>query len=167
MLDTLRDDDGAVTGLVVDRGDAAPVRFGARRAVIFCSGGFTHNPELARSFLKGHIWGGCAAPGSTGDFIAIAQRAGAQLGNMGNAWWGQIPVELALKTPSVPADIWQTPGDSMIQVNRHGRRFVNEKIQYNERTQAHFVWDPVRAEFPNLIGFMIWDARTARPSCER
>jgi predicted oxidoreductase len=50
----------------------------------------------------------------------------------------------------------------MIQVNRHGRRFVNEKIQYNERTQAHFVWDPVRAEFPNLIGFMIWDARTAR-----
>ncbi|MGH8517647.1 MAG: FAD-binding protein, partial [Panacagrimonas sp.] len=106
--------------------------------------------------------GGCAAPGSTGDFVHIATRAGAVLGNMNNAWWGQIPVEVALKTRSVPVDVWSTPGDSMIQVNRYGRRFVNEKIQYNERTQSHFTWDPVRGEYPNLFGFMIWDARTAK-----
>jgi 3-oxosteroid 1-dehydrogenase len=162
VLDVIRDASGTITGLQVDRGDAAPVAFKARRAVIFASGGFTHNPELARSHLKGHIWGGCAAPGSTGDFIAIAQRAGAVLGNMSNAWWGQVPVEVALKTRSVPVDVWSTPGDSMIQVNRHGRRFVNEKIQYNERTQAHFTWDPVKGEYPNLLGFMIWDARTAK-----
>lgn len=162
VQDLIRDASGRVIGLKVDRGDAAPVAFRARRAVVFASGGFTHHPELARSFLKGHIWGGCAAPGSTGDFIGIAQRAGAVLGNMGNAWWGQVPVEVALKTRSVPVDVWSTPGDSMIQVNRHGRRFVNEKIQYNERTQAHFTWDPVRGEYPNLLGFMIWDARTAK-----
>ena len=162
VLDVIRDGAGAISGLMVDRGDAAPVAFKARRAVVFASGGFTHNPELARTHLKGHIWGGCAAPGSTGDFIAIAQRAGAVLGNMSNAWWGQIPVEVALKTRSVPVDVWSTPGDSMIQVNRHGRRFVNEKIQYNERTQAHFTWDPVKGEYPNQLGFMIWDARTAK-----
>lgn len=162
VLDVTRDAGGTISGLRVDRGDAAPVAFKARRAVVFASGGFTHNPELARSHLKGHIWGGCAAPGSTGDFIGIAQRAGAVLGNMSNAWWGQVPVEVALKTRSVPVDVWSTPGDSMIQVNRHGRRFVNEKIQYNERTQAHFIWDPVKGEYPNLLGFMIWDARTAK-----
>lgn len=162
VLDLIRDANGAVIGLTVDRGDAHPARFRARKGVIFASGGFTHAPELARTHLKGHIWGGCAAPGSTGDFVGIAQRAGAQLGNMGNAWWGQIPVEVALKTRSVPVDVWSSPGDSMIQVNRYGRRFVNEKIQYNERTQAHFVWDPVRAEYPNLLSFMIWDARTAQ-----
>jgi 3-oxosteroid 1-dehydrogenase len=162
VLDLIRDASGAVIGLTVDRGDDAPVRFRALKGVIFASGGFTHAPELARTHLKGHIWGGCAAPGSTGDFVGIAQRAGAQLGNMSNAWWGQIPVEVALKTRSVPVDVWSSPGDSMIQVNRYGRRFVNEKIQYNERTQAHFVWDPVRAEYPNLLSFMIWDARTAQ-----
>ncbi|MGQ0699614.1 MAG: FAD-dependent oxidoreductase [Panacagrimonas sp.] len=162
VLDVIRNSEGDVCGLSVDRGDAEPVNFRARKAVVFCTGGFTHNPEMARAHLKGHIWGGCAAPGSTGDFIPIAQRVGAVLGNMSNAWWGQIPVEVALKTRSVPVDVWSTPGDSMIQVNRYGRRFVNEKIQYNERTQAHFVWDPVRGEYPNLMGFMIWDARTAK-----
>jgi succinate dehydrogenase/fumarate reductase flavoprotein subunit len=162
VLDLIRNEEGVVVGLSVDRGDEAPANFRARKAVVFCSGGFTHNVELVRSHLKGHIWGGCAAPGSTGDFVGIAQRAGAALGNMSNAWWGQIPVEVALKTRSVPVDVWSTPGDSMIQVNRYGRRFVNEKIQYNERTQAHFVWDPVKGEYPNLLGFMIWDARTAQ-----
>ena len=162
VLDVIRNADGAVVGLSVDRGDDAPVRFRARKGVIFCTGGFTHDPVLAREHLRGHIWGGCAAPGSTGDFINIATRAGAVLGNMGHAWWGQVPVEVALKTRSVPVDVWSTPGDSMIQVNRYGRRFVNEKIQYNERTQTHFTWDPVRAEYPNLFGFMIWDARTAQ-----
>lgn len=162
VLDLVRAADGRVTGLSVDRGDASPVALRARRAVIFCSGGFTHDPALAATHLRGRIWGGCAAPGSTGDFVRIAQRAGAALGNMSHAWWGQIPVEVALKTRSVPVDVWSTPGDSMIQVNRYGRRFVNEKIQYNERTQAHFVWDAVRAEYPNQLGFMIWDARTAR-----
>jgi 3-oxosteroid 1-dehydrogenase len=162
VLDVVRNAAGEVVGLSVDRGDDAPVNVRARKAVVFATGGFTHDPVLAREHLRGHIWGGCAAPGSTGDFVHIATRAGAVLGNMSNAWWGQIPVEVALKTRSVPVDVWSTPGDSMIQVNRYGRRFVNEKIQYNERTQAHFTWDPVRGEYPNLLGFMIWDARTAQ-----
>ena len=161
VLDLVRNAKNEIVGLIVDRGDDAPVHFRARKAVVFATGGFSHNPRMAGDFLKGHIWGSCAAPGSTGDFVGIAQRAGATLGNMSNAWWGQVVLEMALKTRSVPADIWSTPGDSMIQVNRYGRRFVNEKIQYNERTQAHFVWDPVKGEYPNLLGFMIWDARTA------
>ena len=78
VLDLLRDDSDRIIGVSVDRGDAEPINVGAAKAVIFCTGGFTHNPKLAREFLKGHIWGGCAAPGSTGDFIPIAQRAGAR-----------------------------------------------------------------------------------------
>lgn len=162
VLDVVRNVAGEVIGLLVDRGDDAPANFLARKGVVFATGGFTHDPVLAREHLRGHIWGGCAAPGSTGDFIPIAMRAGAVLGNMSHAWWGQVPVEVALKTRSVPVDVWSTPGDSMVQVNRYGRRFVNEKIQYNERTQAHFTWDPVRGEYPNLFGFMIWDQRTAQ-----
>ncbi len=162
VLGLTRNSSGVINGVVVDTGGDKPINVHARKAVIFCSGGFAHNPELAANFLRGHIWGACAAPGSTGDFVPIAMGAGAALGNMNNAWWGQVPVEVALKTRSVAADIWSTPGDSMMQVNRYGRRFANEKIQYNERTQVHFTWDPVRCEYPNLLSFMIWDARTAK-----
>ena len=74
---------------------------------------------------------------------------------------GQAPLEMALKSRSTPAGVWCTPGDSMIQVDRFGRRVMNEKSQYNERTQVHFEWDPVRGEYKNLVLFMIYDQRTA------
>ncbi|MGH8516317.1 MAG: FAD-dependent oxidoreductase, partial [Panacagrimonas sp.] len=63
VLDLIRNADGAVIGLSVDRGDDAPVHFRARKGVVFATGGFTHDPVLAREHLRGHIWGGCAAPG--------------------------------------------------------------------------------------------------------
>lgn len=153
---------GEVNGVVVDSGEAAPIRIRAKRAVLFASGGFTHNVAMADSFLRGRIWGGCAAPGSTGDFVGIAAGLGAPLANMNNAWWAQVPVEVAIKTRSVPFNVWCPPGDSMIQVNRYGERFGNEKIAYNERTQLHFAWDPLKLEYPNRLGFMIWDTRTAQ-----
>lgn len=157
----LLDADGGVSGVEVECEDGI-VRLRARKGVIFCSGGFTHNAELCERFLRGHVWGGGAAPGSSGDFIGIATAAGAALGNMSNAWWGQVPVEVALQTRSVPANVWVVPGDSAIQVNRFGLRFANEKALYNERTQAHFGWDAGRDEYPNLLGLMLWDARNAR-----
>ncbi|WP_185015578.1 FAD-dependent oxidoreductase [Salinisphaera orenii] len=156
----VKNDGGRVAGLVVEDPDAGLVKFQARKGVVFASGGFTHNKAMADCFLRGRVWGGCAMPGSTGDFVPIAAGVGAMFGNMNNAWWCQIPVELAVRRRSVPYNVWVPPGDSMLQVNRYGRRFVNEKIAYNERTQVHFYWDPVRLEYPNLLGIMIWDGRS-------
>jgi hypothetical protein len=34
---------------------------------------------------------------------------------------------------------------------------TNEKLQYNEQTLAHWHWDAQRAEYGNLLLFMIWD----------
>ncbi|TBR10801.1 MAG: FAD-binding protein [Rugosibacter sp.] len=103
------------------------LRVRARRSVVVGSGGFTHNVSLCNNFLRGPIFGGCAAPGSTGDFVNIGQAAGAALGNMNQAWWAQQIVEMALKSRSTPTGIWTTPGNSVIQVNRYGQRIVNEK----------------------------------------
>lgn len=155
------DSEGAVIGLVATGRDDAPVRIRARNGVILASGGFTHDVELRRKFLKGPVFGGCAVPTNQGDGVRIAAGAGAQLGNMQNAWWAQLPLEQALENASVPTGIWCTPGDSMIQVNGRGSRFMNEKFVYNERTQAHFEWDPVTARYPNLLSFMIYDQRSA------
>lgn len=157
----VQDEKGAVLGLIVENKDGSTRRIRAHKGVIFASGGFTHNPELRRNFLKGPVFGGCAVLSNEGDFVEMGTAAGARLGNMANAWWAQLPLEQALENPSVPTGIWCTPGDSMIQVNRRGMRFFNEKFVYNERTKVHFQWDPVSASYPNLLSFMIYDQRTA------
>ncbi len=50
-----------VVGLRVRKGkETLAIR--ARRGVIFGSGGFTHNVEYRRTFLRGPVFGGCAVP---------------------------------------------------------------------------------------------------------
>jgi hypothetical protein len=63
--------------------------------------------------------------------------------------------------PQTIRDVYEPFGDSMVIVDRRGRRVVNEKTPYNERSQVHFDWDPVRREYPNLLLFMIWDEAVA------
>ena len=174
VVAVVKNDAGAVVGVEVAVEDAVyadpaatpnagPARLAIRaaKAVVFGSGGFTHNPEMRVNYLRGPIFGGCAVPTNEGDFVNIGIAAGAELANMANAFWAEVPLEQALNFSSTPSDVFLVPGDSMIMVNKHGHRVVNEKIQYNERTQAHFVWDPVRGEFANILLIMIYDQRTA------
>ena len=150
-----------LVGLEAQKLGGASVRVRARRGVVFASGGFTHDAELVRSFQPGPVFGGCAVPTNEGDFVRIGESLGAKLGNMPSAWRAQIVLEQALQFSSTPDDVFMPPGDSMILVNRFGRRVVDEKSNYNERTRAHYVWDPVRHEWANLLLFMIYDQRTA------
>jgi len=157
--DVVRADDGAVVGVEVHR-RAGTMLVRARRGVVFASGGFAHNAAMAADYLRGPIFGGCAAGTNTGDLVRIAASVGAALGNMSNAWWSQVVVETARHGPTIK-DVWLPFGDSMIQVNRHGRRAVNEKMVYNERSQVHFLWSAHGREYPNLLMFMIYDEAVA------
>jgi 3-oxosteroid 1-dehydrogenase len=148
-----------VIGVETTTADNQTLSVRARRGVIFGSGGFTMNPDLCRTYLRGPIFGGCAAPTNQGDFVLIAQAVGAQLGNMANAFWGPCVVEQALVSRSVPSAIFSLPGDSLIQVNCEGKRVADEKRYYNDRTQVHFYYDPHRGRYPNLIQILIYDQR--------
>ncbi len=151
-----------VIGLEATTGeDQPPVAIRARRAVVFGSGGFTHDRELRLELQRGPVYGGCAAPTNTGDFLRIAGAVGAKLGNLKSAWRQQVVLDLVVKSSDVSATVWQPPGDGMILVSKHGRRVVNEKRCYNDRTEVHFDYDPSREEWRNLVLFMIWDERTA------
>ena len=68
----------------------------ASHAVIFGSGGFTHNADLRRSYLHGPVFGGCAAIANEGDFVPIAQAVGADMCNMAESWNVLIQLERAL-----------------------------------------------------------------------
>ncbi len=151
---------GEVIGLAANSPEG-PVFLRANKGVVFGSGGYTHDSQLVVNFQPGPIFGGCAVPTNQGDFIRIGIEAGAMLGNMVNAWRAQLVLESALESASVPRDIWQPPGDSMILVNKFGRRVVDEKRNYHERTRVHFVWDSLESEYTNKLLFMIYDRRTA------
>jgi len=157
----LRNDKEEVVGLEVLVNGQEVLNYRARKAVIFGSGGYTHNPELMLHFQRGPHFGGCAAPTNTGDFIKMACAIGAKFGNTAGAFRAEIVVEQALTDPDGVHNIFYVPGDSVIEVNRFGRRIMDEKRNYNDRTMTHFVWDPQRAEWTNMLVFMIFDQRTA------
>ena len=157
----LANEEGQVVGLETQRTDGSSRRLRARRGVIFGSGGYTHNAEMMLHYQPGPLYGGCAVPTNQGDFITMAGALGAKMGHMQSAWYAEIVLEQALQFSSTPDDVFMPPGDSMILVNRLGKRVVNEKANYNERTQAHFYWDPVSHDWPNRFLFMVYDQRTA------
>jgi succinate dehydrogenase/fumarate reductase flavoprotein subunit len=136
----------------------------ARKAVIFATGGFTHDPELRKNFLNMPVYGGCAALTNEGDFVRISSTLGVQLRNMNHAWMCPISLEKAVARDGSMSGMFSNAGDSMIMVNKYGRRIANEKLQYNELAQKFFEWDGQKAEYPNLVMISIWDQRSQENS---
>jgi len=156
----VRNDAGRVIGLEADS-NGKTVRIRARKGVVFGTGGFAHNLNAIANYQRNSLYGSCALPGATGDFIDIAGAIGARLGQLAGAWRCQVVLEEALQSRALAAGVFFPPGDSVLQVNRYGVRAVNETRNYNDRGEIHGTFDPTRAEYPNQLLFMIYDQRTA------
>jgi 3-oxosteroid 1-dehydrogenase len=153
------DDELAVVGVRVEDPDGRCTTVRARRAVVFASGGFTHNEAARRAFLPGPIIGGCAARTNEGDFLPIAQALGTELANMAWPWMAPLPLEEHLEGRPELMSTFLVAGDSSLIVNKYGNRVANEKAPYNELATAFLQWDPFRAEYPNRLLFLLWDSR--------
>ncbi len=151
---------GAVVGVEATTADGRTHRIAARKAVVFATGGFTHDADLRRNFLHAPVYGGCAAATNEGDFLAIAGPVGAQLRNMNYAWMCPVPLEKAVARDPSMSGMFSVAGDSTVFVDRTGRRVVNEKLQYNELAQRFFTYDGERGEYPYLVLVQVWDQRT-------
>lgn len=160
VTDVVLDDDGAVIGVEVATPGGAR-RIAARAGVIFASGGFTHNPDYRIQFLNGPFMGGCAAPTNTGDFLRIGMSLGVELGDLSEAWTVAINTERMEREPDTFMSSFYVLGDGMIEVNRTGRRVVNEKAPYNEHGRVMSTWDPVELRYPNMPLIAIWDQQVA------
>ncbi len=157
----LRNAQGEVIGLTVLKEGKNTLNFRARKAVIFGSGGYTHNTEFMLHFQRGPHFGGCSAPTNKGDFIRMGGEIGAKLGNMAGAWRAQLILENAIKYPDGVHNVFYIGGDSVLEVNKYGLRVMDEKRNYSDRAMTHFVWNPQYAEWTNMLLFMIFDQRTA------
>ncbi|WP_166361985.1 FAD-dependent oxidoreductase [Pseudomonas akapageensis] len=159
VMKVILNDKGEAIGVEVETEEGARLRVKARKAVIFATGGFTHDPELRRNFLNAPVYGGCAALTNEGDFVRISSELGVQLRNMNYAWSCPILLEKALAKDGSMSGIFTMTGDSMLMVNKYGKRVVNEKTVYNDLVPTFFQWDGNKSEYPNLVMFSIWDQR--------
>ncbi len=160
----IQDASGRVVGVEADNAKGKTQKFKARKAVIFTTGGFTHDPELRKAHLTAPVLGGCAALTNEGDFVHIAQTLSADFRNMHYAWMCPIVLEKALKKDPTLIGTFSPSGNSMIYVDKAGKRVTNEKLSYNESARAFFNWDPAKAEYPNLVLIAIWDQRSQENS---
>lgn len=132
----------------------------ARRGVILGTGGFEWDPALAQAFLRGPMHGAVSPPNNTGDGLRMAMAHGADLANMGEAWWVpivQIPGDTIEGKPRSRSVRLERTRPRSIIVNSAGQRFVNEACDYNSMAGAFHYLDP-RGGYVNDRGWMVFDS---------
>jgi len=161
------------TDLIVENGRVTGVRMVvngtehsvyARNGVILATGGFEWNNELVNEFLRGPMTAPTSVPTNTGDGLLMAMRAGARLGNMGQAWWVpavKIPGDVAFGAERSNLVNRERTLPGSIMVNKYGRRFTNEATNYNALGGAFHQMDPMSFGYTNLPAWLIFDGRNA------
>lgn len=158
-VELIADADGGIAGVRVDCGGTSR-RVRARRGVILANGGFEWDVSLVEAFLRGPMRGAVSPPNNTGDALRMAMAHGADLANMGEAWWVpivRIPGDtIAGEQRSRSVRLERTRPRSII-VNRAGRRFVNEACDYNSMAGAFHYLEP-RGGYVNDPAWIVFDA---------
>jgi succinate dehydrogenase/fumarate reductase flavoprotein subunit len=153
------------TELIAGAGTICGVRFeggfsvGARRGVILAAGGFEWDEALVGAFLRGPMHGAVSPPHNTGDGLRMAMAHGADLANMGEAWWVpiiRIPGDTIDGKPRSRSVRLERTRPRSIIVNRAGKRFVNEAGEYNSMSGAFQYLDP-RHGYVNDPAWIVFD----------
>lgn len=150
---------GRVVGVRVQTTDGE-IAVRARRGVVLATGGFEWDPGLVQAFLRGPMNGAVSPPNNTGDGLRMAMAHGADLANMGEAWWVpviQIPGDTIDGHPRSRSVRLERTRPRSIIVNRVGRRFVNEACDYNSMAGAFHYLDP-RDGYVNDPAWIVFDA---------
>ncbi len=154
-------DDGQVAGLRAER-DGHDYFIGTKAVILAC-GGFEWNRRLLQQFFPGPIGSTCSPPHcNEGDGLIMAMDVGADLANMSEGWFSPgntIPGQEYEGEPMWVHAFGERGLPHSIMVNRHGRRFCDESVNYNDIGQAFRVFDPHNYEYPNSPAFLIVDSQ--------
>ena len=124
----------AVVGLKAEQ-DGQPYSISAKGGVVLACGGFEWNEKLREEHLPVSVAGSCSPAENEGDGLAMALEAGAEIGNMDQAWiypGGTVPSE---EHEGRPVSRWIMAERTLphtILVNKAGRRFANESQNYHD-----------------------------------
>ena len=132
----------------------------ARRGVILATGGFEWDASLVGAFLRGPMHGAVSPPNNTGDGLRMAMAHGADLANMGEAWWVpivQIPGDTIDGQAAQPKRATRAHPAAEHHRQPGGRRFVNEAGEYNSMAGAFHYLDP-RGGYVNDPAWIVFDS---------
>ena len=119
----IKNKDGRVVGVKATM-DGSEYTFNAKGGVVLATGGFGANPEMVKKYNPkiDERFKTTDAPGTTGEALYMAERAGAQLVNMGYIQTYPIcdPLSGAIEL------IADARFDGAIMLNQEGKRFVEE-----------------------------------------
>jgi len=152
-------EDGRITGVRITLGDM-DIRVRARRGVILATGGFEWDDELVDAFLRGPMHGPVSPPNNTGDGLRMAMAHGAELANMGEAWWVpivQIPGDTFEGKPRSRSVRLERTRPRSIIVNQAGKRFLNEAGEYNSMAGPFHHLDP-KLGYLNDPAWIVFDS---------
>ena len=141
--------------------DGRDIAVRARRGVILGTGGFEWDPQLVEAYLRGPMRGAVSPPNNTGDGLRMAMAHGADLANMGEAWWVpivQIPGDTLGGQPRSRSVRLERTRPRSIIVNRAGKRFLNEAGEYNSMAGPFHHLDP-RSGYLNDPAWIVFDAQ--------
>ena len=148
---------GEVIGVIADS-EGKEIAIKARRGVIIGTGGFEHNREMVRHFLRAPIHAVNTVTTSTGDGLLMLMALGADLRNM-NECWG-LPFFKPVPDAYSGIGDWQIyrgkPG--AVIVNKHGERIMNESGNYDTSEKAFHVYDTGLFEWRNVPSFCLFDS---------
>jgi len=155
-----RDDKGRVVAVRLSSA-TGNARVLAKKGVVLASGGFNRDPVLRADKLPGISAEWCpAAPGHTGEALALARGLGAVEGQgaQSPAFWA--PVSLRKRTDGstavFPHFVMDRAKPGMITVNQAGERFVNESTSY------HLFALGMQAAQQAVPAYLIADAKALR-----
>jgi 3-oxosteroid 1-dehydrogenase len=152
-------DASGIAGVRLDTAEKS-IRVRAHRGVVLACGGFEWDGSLVGAFLRGPMHGAVSPPHNTGDALRMAMAHGADLANMGEAWWVpivRIPGDTIDGKPRSRSVRLERTRPRSIIVNRAGRRFVNEAGEYNSMAGAFHYLDP-RGGYVNDQAWIVFDA---------
>ncbi|QEN17105.1 FAD-dependent oxidoreductase [Mycobacterium sp. ELW1] len=147
-----------ITGVRIALGDKE-IRVRAEKAVILGTGGFEWDQRLVEAYLRGPLRGPVSPPNNTGDGLRMAMAHGADLANMGEAWWVpviQIPGDTLGGRPRSRSVRLERTRPRSIIVNRFGKRFLNEAGEYNSMSGPFHQLDP-RLGYVNDPAWIVFD----------
>ncbi len=156
----ITEDDHVVGVYIEQNGDRT--RVDAQRGVILASGGFEWDEGLVSQFLGVPMDAPGSPPHNVGEGLRMAMAVGASLSGMTEAWWTVmlgIPDDTYEDRPLYRPTTGTRALPGSICVNRRGRRFANETMNYNDLGIAMKVFDPVAYEYPNTPCYLIFDAQ--------
>jgi 3-oxosteroid 1-dehydrogenase len=130
-------EDGRVVGVRATKGEEDWFVH-ARRGVVMASGGFGRSEERKAMWMRAPLEYTCEIEDNTGDGQLMGMAVGAQTARLGDAWWSP---QMRVGPDEAGPDAFASSREDRhvphtMVVNRLGRRFMNEALNYYDAGEA-------------------------------